>query len=102
MLYQSFLPARLCHYGLLNLDKHSFFAGDILDINHLTPLIDEEDVLLYFSISGDKTNFERTLGEISENMPQNAYLFTNNRSAPIGPYFKTTFLLPDKTSSTIP
>ncbi|MDY5973863.1 hypothetical protein [Streptococcus hyovaginalis] len=30
-------------------------------------------------------------------MPQNAYLFTNNRSAPIAPYFKTIFLLPDKT-----
>ncbi|MDY4761502.1 MurR/RpiR family transcriptional regulator [Streptococcus thoraltensis] len=98
-LYQSSLPAKLLHYGLINLDKHSFFSGDILDIAHLTNLVTENDLLIYFSVSANKSNFERSLGGISENMPHNAYLITSNQSSPIDAYFKHIIRLPDKTFS---
>lgn len=98
-LYQSSLPAKLCHYGLINLDKHSFLGTDILDTNHLTNLLKDEDVLIYFSTSADRSNFERTLGGISENMPKYAYLITCNQSPSISDYFKDTIYLPDRTYS---
>ncbi len=98
-IFLSSLPARYLHFGLQDLGIASQLASDLNSGNHLSNIIDEEDTLIMFSISGSSTNFNNTLSAISKNMPQNSYLITLNEHAAAAKYFNHVITLPGNSIS---
>lgn len=98
-IFLSSLPARYLHYGLQDLGIASQLASDLNSGNHLSNIIEEEDTLIMFSISGSSSNFNNTLSAISKNMPQNSYLITLNEHAATAKYFNHVITLPGNSIS---
>ena len=98
-IFLSSLPARYLHFGLQDLGIASQLASDLNSGNHLSNIIDEEDTLIMFSISGSSANFNNTLSAISKNMPQNSYLITLNEHAAAAKYFNHVITLPGNSIS---
>lgn len=93
-IYQSSLPASYLQKGLQDLGLTSRLAGDINNASHMANVINKDDLLIYFSISGNLSNFHKSLGELEDSMPDNAFLITLNPKAELSQLFKTTILLP--------
>ena len=98
-IFLSSLPARYLHFGLQDLGIASQLASDLNSGNHLSNIINEEDTLIMFSISGSSANFNNTLSAISKNMPQNSYLITLNEHAAAAKYFNHVITLPGNSIS---
>lgn len=98
-IFLSSLPARYLHFGLQDLGIASQLASDLNSENHLSNIIDKEDTLIMFSISGSSANFNNTLSAISKNMPQNSYLITLNEHAAAAKYFNHVITLPENSIS---
>ncbi|AND78945.1 MurR/RpiR family transcriptional regulator [Streptococcus pantholopis] len=93
-VYYSSLPAKYLHMGLQDLGITSHFAGDLNSGAHLTNIINEEDSLILFSVSGGSGNFRQALSALQNNMPKQSYLITLNATAPVAKLFTTTIVLP--------
>ena len=93
-VYYSSLPARYLHMGLQDLGITSHFAGDLNSGAHLTNIINEEDSLIMFSVSGSSGNFRQALSAVQNNMPKHSFLITLNATAPVAKLFTTTIILP--------
>ncbi|MGT2935888.1 MurR/RpiR family transcriptional regulator [Streptococcus castoreus] len=93
-VYYSSLPAKYLHMALQDLAIPSQVAGDLNSGAHLTNIIKEEDVLIYFSLDGDISSFRSSLSAIQENMPTESYLITLNEKANTAKLFTHHFVLP--------
>ncbi|MBM7642330.1 MurR/RpiR family transcriptional regulator [Streptococcus loxodontisalivarius] len=93
-IHASSLPARQLYFGLQNLGIPSHLACDLNSGAHLTNIINEDDLLIMFSISGNLENFRSSLSEIENNMPNESYLVTLSPTAKSGKFFSNTILLP--------
>ncbi|EHJ56603.1 hypothetical protein HMPREF9318_01919 [Streptococcus urinalis FB127-CNA-2] len=93
-IFHSSLPARLLHIGLQDLGMCSSYAGDLNAISHLTNIIDENDILIDFSISGLIENYRYALSALSHNMPKESFLITLNPNAQVKKYYQKLIVLP--------
>lgn len=93
-VHLSSLPAKFLYMGCQDLGIASYFAGDLNSGAHLTNIINEEDTLIMFSISGNAANFKNSLSAIQNNMPKNSFLITLNEKSPLAKNFGYTITLP--------
>lgn len=93
-IYQSSLPAKYLSNGLQDLGIDSRYADDFNKASHLTNLISKQDTLVYFSISGNKSNFSQSMSELTHSIPNDSYLITINSDSPLSKVFKNTIILP--------
>lgn len=93
-VHLSSLPAKFLYMGCQDLGIAGHFAGDLNSGAHLTNIINEEDTLIMFSISGNLANFKNSLSAIQNNMPKNSFLITLNEKSPLNKIFEHTIVLP--------
>ena len=98
-IFLSSMPARYLHFGLQDLGIASQIATDLNSGIHLSNVIEEEDVLIMFSISGSLSNFNNSLSAISQNMPKESYLITLNSHASAAKHFTQVITLPGNSFS---
>lgn len=98
-VFLSSMPARYLHFGLQDLGIASQLATDLNSGAHLSNIIEEEDTLIMFSISGATSNFNNSLSAISKNMPKRSYLITLNEHASAAKYFTHVITLPGNSFS---
>lgn len=94
-MHYSSLPAKQLSYGLQDLGYMNYFSQDYLEFTHLLNAIDNESLLIYFSINGNKNGvFHYLVPNVQDTLPNNSYLITLNDKAPLSDYFKQTITLP--------
>lgn len=95
----SALPAKELFLGLQDLGIVAAYADDYINAAHLTNTMTDDDTLVLFSISGNKSNFKHFLAALDNNMPQNSFLITMNPKADLIDSFKHTLILPGNSFS---
>lgn len=93
-IHYSSLPAKELQMGLLDLQIISQGAFDYMQAAHLCNIINENDAIIYFSINGSNTNFNRFIKPQLAKMPNNSYLITLNPNSKLANTFNHTIVLP--------
>ncbi|MXQ49489.1 SIS domain-containing protein [Streptococcus pneumoniae] len=93
-IYQSGLPAKYFSNALQDLGINSRYEDDINGAAHMANLISRDSTLIYFSISGNQSNFTRSLGELTDSMPANSYLISFNGNSPLEKLFNHSIIVP--------
>ena len=79
--------------GMQDLNKISFCADNYLAASHWVGLIEEEDTLVVFSVSGNDPYIKKYISEPLSKLSR-TYLITFNPDTKLSKYFKNCIVLP--------
>lgn len=94
-IYYSSIPAKQLAMGMQDLNKISFCADNYLAASHWVGLIEEEDTLVVFSVSGNDPYIKKYISEPLSKLSR-TYLITFNPDTKLSKYFKNCIVLPGK------
>ena len=92
-IYYSSIPAKQLAMGMQDLNKISFCADNYLAASHWVGLIEEEDTLVVFSVSGNDPYIKKYISEPLSKLSR-TYLITFNPDTKLSKYFKNCIVLP--------
>lgn len=96
-IHYSSLPAKEFVLGLQDLGITALTASDFIEASHLINNANEDSTIIFFSMNGSKTNFNRFLPSLIDNMPERSYLVTMNPNAKLIDIFTHTIVIPGYT-----
>jgi len=96
-IYYSSLPAKQLSMGLLDLGFENTVVNDYISIEHVSHNISSNAIMIHFSLSGQRNEFQRLVPDLLKNMPEKSYLITMNENADIGNAFTHKIILPGLT-----
>ena len=96
-IHYSSLPCRQLKAGLQDLGIMTFAGYDYMESAHLVNTVNEDDVIIFFSVSGAKNNFKRFLTPLINNLPSKSYLITMNPNSQLVELFNNVITIPGYT-----
>lgn len=99
-MHLSSIPAKALSLGLLDLGILSMFSDNFVTGGHFANTFSQNATLIFFSITGNKTNATNFLEGIPSNSLQNSFLITLNAKSELSRYFNHTIVLPGRKTST--
>lgn len=93
-VYRSAIPAQALAYSLCDLNHLSIFSSDNVETSHYAGVINSEDTVVLFSITGSKYNFNSLLASLKGCIPKNSFLITLNPNSELSKYCSETIVLP--------
>ncbi len=96
-IYYSALPVQQLSMGLLDLGIENKSVTDYISISHSVRNINNDAIMIHFSLSGQKNEFQHFVPDLLKNMPKRSYLITMNENANIDYAFTHKIVLPGLT-----
>lgn len=96
-IYYSSLPVKHLSIGLLDFGIKNTTMTDFISISHHSRNITSDAIIIHFSLSGQRNDFQRYVPDLLKNMPKRSYLITMNENADIGDAFTHKIVLPGLT-----
>lgn len=98
-MHLSSIPARTLSLGLLDLGVLSMFSDNFVTGGHYANTLSEKSTLIFFSITGNKTNATNFLEAVPSESLENSFLITLNPKSELNQYFNHSIVLPGRTTS---
>ncbi|MCD7893589.1 MAG: MurR/RpiR family transcriptional regulator [Erysipelotrichaceae bacterium] len=96
-IYYSSLPAMHLSMGLLDLGIQNHVLTDYITIGHNSRVINNEAMVIHFSLSGQKSELQRHIPDLIKTLPEKSYLITMNENGELGKFFTHKIVLPGHT-----
>ncbi|MFR0613571.1 MurR/RpiR family transcriptional regulator [Lactobacillus porci] len=93
-VYRSAIPAQDLAYSLCDLNHLSIYSSSTVETSHYAGVINPEDTIVFFSITGSKYNFASLLAGFNDSIPKNSFLITLNPNADLSKCCSETIVLP--------
>lgn len=96
-IYYSSLPVQQLSMGLLDLGIENKAITDYISIGHTSRNINNDAIMIHFSLSGQRNEYQHFIPDLLKSMPEKSYLITMNGNAEISKSFKHKIVLPGLT-----
>ncbi len=95
-IHYSAIPAAGLSFGLQDLGKANYLARDLMECSHASRTMNENSVLVHFSVSGTTFQHYKYLDTPANSMPEKSWLITMNPKAASSKQnpFRHTIVLP--------